>query len=52
MKMHCDNMKTLKSVYLLQFKRQKLPLEEVNFEIIIHNYLNLQRILRSIKYKS
>ena len=32
----------------MEFKRQKLSLGEMNFEIIIYNYLNLQRILRSI----
>ena len=48
MKMHCNNMKTLTSIYVFGFKRQKLSLEEMNLEIIIYNYLNLLRILRSI----
>ena len=30
MKMHSINMKTLTSIYLLEFKRQKLSLEEMN----------------------
>ena len=34
--------------YSLEFKRQKLTLDEMNFEIIINDYLNLQIILRSI----
>ena len=39
MKMHCNNIKTLISIYLMGFKRQKLSLEEMNLEILIHNYL-------------
>ena len=48
MKMHSNNMQTLTSIYLLGFKRQKLSIEEMNLEIIIYDYLNLQRIFRSI----